>query len=141
ADFKVMHNFFSFLGGSRGEWKVLSIKPVCGKTIESVERVKILNELCESKDQGVKWILSGFVSNVRYANRKEVDELKERSPNLGRPKATCAALIPILKNERWWSLSQDERRKIFEEDSHHTKIGMEYLPGVARRLHHSRDIG
>jgi hypothetical protein len=36
--------------------------------------------------------------------------------------------------------AQDERRAIFEEESHHT-VGMEYLPGVARRLLHCRDIG
>jgi len=37
-------------------------------------------------------------------------------------------------------LPQDERRKIFEEQSHHVKIGLEYLPAVARRLHHCRDL-
>ena len=29
----------------------------------------------------------------------------------------------------------------FEETSHHTAIGLDYLPAIARRLHHSRDIG
>lgn len=41
----------------------------------------------------------------------------------------------------WWELPQDERRAIFEETSHHTAIGMEFLPAVARRLYHCRDIG
>ena len=31
--------------------------------------------------------------------------------------------------------------RIFEERSHHTQIGMEYLPAIARRLHHCRDLG
>lgn len=35
----------------------------------------------------------------------------------------------------------DERRAILEERSHHIAIGLEYLPAVARRLHHSRDLG
>ena len=38
-------------------------------------------------------------------------------------------------------LAQDERRRIFEESSHHVAIGLEYLPAVARRLHHGRDLG
>jgi hypothetical protein len=37
-------------------------------------------------------------------------------------------------------MAQDERRVIFEEVSHHTAVGMDYLPRVARRLLHSRDI-
>ena len=43
--------------------------------------------------------------------------------------------------EAWWDLAQDERRAIFEEQSRHIGIGMEYLPAVARRLHHSRELG
>jgi chlorite dismutase len=55
--------------------------------------------------------------------------------------ATRAALIPITKSEAWWQLSQDQRREIFEEDSHHVATGLRYLPAVARRLHHGRDLG
>ena len=50
-------------------------------------------------------------------------------------------LIPIRKTEAWWALAQDERRAIFEEQSRHIGVGLEYLPAVARRLHHSRDLG
>ena len=35
----------------------------------------------------------------------------------------------------------EDRRAIFEETSRHTAIGLEYLPAIARRLHHCRDIG
>jgi chlorite dismutase len=52
-----------------------------------------------------------------------------------------AALIPIRKTEAWWALAQDERRAIFEEQSRHIRVGLEYLPAVARRLHHSRELG
>ena len=37
-------------------------------------------------------------------------------------------------------MTQDERRRIFEEQSHHTQIGLDYLPAIARRLHHCRDL-
>ena len=57
------------------------------------------------------------------------------------PEATLAALIPITKSAAWWSLAQDERREILEDRSRHIAIGLEYLPAVARRLHHGRDLG
>ena len=47
----------------------------------------------------------------------------------------------IRKTEAWWALAQDERRAIFEEQSRHIGIGLEYLPAVARRLYHSRELG
>ena len=50
-------------------------------------------------------------------------------------------MIPIRKSEAWWDLAQDERRAVFEETSHHTLIGLDYLPAVARQLYHCRDIG
>lgn len=58
----------------------------------------------------------------------------------GRPEATGAALIPIRTSPAWWDLTQDERRDILEERSHHIDIGLSYLPAIARRLHHSRDL-
>ena len=60
---------------------------------------------------------------------------------LGRPSAVTAALIPIKKSNAWWALAQDERRAIFEEESHHILVGLDYLPHVARRLYHCRDLG
>jgi len=60
---------------------------------------------------------------------------------LGRPEATNAAFIPIRKNSAWWALPQDDRRKIVAEQSTHIKTGLKYLPAVARRLHHCRDLG
>ena len=64
-----------------------------------------------------------------------------KQQGLGGPDSTCAALIPIRKTPAWWALAQDERRRIFEESSKHVRIGLKYLPAVARRLHHCRDLG
>lgn len=50
-------------------------------------------------------------------------------------------MIAIRKTEAWWALAQDERRRIFEERSHHIRTGLAYLPAIARRLHHCRDLG
>src|SRR5258706_13272272 len=63
------------------------------------------------------------------------------SPPLGRPESTRGALIPIKKSRAWWELPQDERRAIFEERSRHIADSMKYLPAIARRLHHARDLG
>jgi chlorite dismutase len=91
--------------------------------------------------EGAKWCLRGLTSNERYVNRFEKNRLTAKQPGLGRPQATCAALIPIRKSSAWWTLAQDERRKIFEESSRHVQIGLRYLPAIARRLHHCRDLG
>lgn len=87
------------------------------------------------------WVLHGATSNERYVTRVEHDALAAVQAPLGRPEATHAALIPVRKSEAWWELSQDERRAIFEERSRHVATGLRYLPAIARRLHHSREIG
>jgi chlorite dismutase len=87
------------------------------------------------------WTLRGTTSNERYVERPERTALVDRQQGLSRPHATCAALIPITKSIGWWELTQDERRAILEERSRHIAIGLEYLPAIARRLHHGRDLG
>lgn len=89
----------------------------------------------------MSWTLRGFTSNERYVERQERAALTSIQQPLGRAAATCAALIPIRKTEDWWELTQDERRAVVEQRSHHIETGLEYLPAVARRLHHSRDLG
>lgn len=82
-----------------------------------------------------------MTSNDRYVSRIEHDALVTEQEPLGRAASTRAALIPITKSDAWWELPQGERRRIFEESSHHVATGLEYLPAVARRLHHGRDLG
>jgi hypothetical protein len=136
---EMMSNLWSFLGGNRGPWRVESMSALCGDALAEVERLDIVNG--DAKMAGATWNLQGVTSNLRYANREEVAALKAIQPVLGRAEASCAALIPIKKSAAWWNLAQDERRAIFEETSHHNAIGLEYLPAVARRLHHCRDLG
>jgi hypothetical protein len=80
------------------------------------------------------------MSNERYVRREEKAQLIATQEGLGRPTSTCAALIPIRKNAVWWALTQDDRRAILEEQSRHIRIGLRYLPAIARRLHHCRDL-
>lgn len=138
-----MDNSYTFIGGVKGAWRVVAMRGVCGEILPPVGHVEIVHGLpiAQIDSSPAAWRLQGLTSNVRYADRAEVDSLAARQPVLDRPEATCAALIPIKKSARWWALPQDERRAIFEESSHHTQIGLDYLPAIARRLHHCRDIG
>jgi chlorite dismutase len=130
----------AFAGGNQGAWRVRSVSAVVGTPLPTVEHLEVL-EGARAAPPSAAWILRGVVGHERYVERREHDELAARSPRLGRPEATRAALIPIRKSEAWWTLPQDERRAIFEERSRHMATGLQYLPAVARRLHHSRDLG
>lgn len=138
-----MNNSYTFIGGAQGEWRVVAMRDICGEPLASVEHIEVVRGLPigQTASPAAAWRLQGLTSNVRYADRNELDTLTARQPVLDRPEATCAALIPIKKSARWWAMPQDERRAIFEENSHHTQIGLDYLPAIARRLHHCRDIG
>jgi hypothetical protein len=133
---------FTFLGGTTGPWIVERAHCVAGEPLPSAQAVSIISEqIPPSQRQGAAWALRGITSNERYVVREEKDVLVSKQKGLGRPASTRAALIPIRKTPAWWGLSQDERREIFEAQSHHIGIGLKYLPAVARRLHHCRDLG
>lgn len=87
------------------------------------------------------WQLTGVASHLRYAERAEKTALTAVQAGLGRPEATCAALIPIRKSPGWWELTQEERRRIFEDQSRHIANSLKYLPAIARQLYHCRDLG
>lgn len=132
----------AFVGGDDGEWAVDAVLPVAGPLLAMTPRLAVIEaSLGSARPDGGAWCLTGTTSNSRYSERRELDAMAARQEGLGRPTATLAALIPIRKSPAWWALAQDERRAIFEAQSHHIAIGMETLPGVARRLHHSRELG
>jgi len=132
---------FSFIGGEIGPWRVMTISTVAGNALADVKRLNIVTGAVPQVPEGAMWVLRGLTSNERYITRLEKEQLVAKQPILGRPQATCAALIPIRKTASWWGLAQDERRKIFEDGSKHVATGLRYLPAVARRLHHCRDLG
>lgn len=131
---------FTFVGGKMGGWTVVSSKAIVGDPLPPVDRLEIVSGAVATMPDGGKWTLRGVTSNDRYVTRGEKDHLVKTQAALGRPDSTHAALIPIRKSAKWWALTQDERRSIFEEKSKHNAIGLKYLPGVARRLHHCRDL-
>src|SRR5215831_17730110 len=131
----------AFAAGETGRWRIESMRAVSGEPLPAAARLSVLEGTATSTGDSATWVLRGVTSNERYVTRREHDELAARQQPLGRPGSARAALIPIKKSEAWWSLAQDERRRIFEESSAHVASGLEYLPAVARRLHHGRDLG
>ncbi|MFN0025246.1 MAG: chlorite dismutase family protein [Parvularculaceae bacterium] len=128
-----------FRFGADGQWAVRSMSAIIGAPIASGSAaLAITPEPLVAADV---LVLRGVASNVRYAKRTELAELRAVQEGLGRPAAAMAALLPISKSAGWWLLAQDERREIFEEQSRHHSIGVRYLPEIARKLYHCRDLG
>jgi len=136
-----MHNAFAFVGGDSGAWRILSVTPERGEALATASHLDVVPAAAAPAGRAKSWSLIGQISNLRYATRDEVTTLRSRQEGLGRPEARRAALIPIRKSPDWWALAQDERRAIFEDQSHHTAVGLDYLPHVARQLYHCRDLG
>jgi chlorite dismutase len=113
---------------------------ICGDGLPPARSLSMVRGDADA-DEGTAWVLRGVTSNLRYTTDVERRSLVSSQAGLGRSEARCAALIPISKSAQWWQLAQDERRRIFEETSHHIEIGHQYLPAVARQLHHCRDLG
>lgn len=132
---------FAFVAGETGAWRIGSMKSISGLPLAPAPRMAIVPAEDATADAAAVWRLDGVVSNVRYATRIELGALRAQHAPLRRPQARLGALIPIKKSESWWALAQDERRAIFEEQSHHTALGLKYLPQIARQLYHCRDIG
>ena len=131
---------FSFVGGDSGAWAVTAFEAVSGEPLPAVKRIDILNAGVVTAPAGAAWVLRGATSNERYAARAEKAQLLAKQKPLGRPEATRCALIPVRKSAAWWALTQDERLALFTAKSGHTERGLRYLPAVARRLHHCRDL-
>ena len=124
-----------------GPFQIVSTHAVVGAGLAPAARLDVRDGLLPALPAFSSWLLRGVTSNERYVTRDEKSRLLQVQPALARAEASCAALIPIQKSPEWWLLTQEERRAVFEERSRHIAIGLRYLPAVARRLHHSRDLG
>jgi chlorite dismutase len=130
---------FTFIGGATGQWQVTYLETVIGDPLEPVTRIDVVEG--DAHPLQATWVLRGVTSYERYVNKAERQALTVIQPVIGRPEATCVAMIPIRKTAAWWALPQDERRAILEERSHHIQTGLQYLPAIARRLHHGYELG
>jgi chlorite dismutase len=136
--------FRTFRGGQSGGWRVTSISPVTGEPLPFMQALSVVDSdavalpLVPWRNA---WRLVGVPSHLRYTERAEKQQLTAVEAGLGRAEATCAALIPIRKSAAWWELTPEERRKIFEDKSHHIASSLRFLPAIARQLYHCRDLG
>lgn len=136
--------FRTFRGGQSGGWRVTSISPVSGEPLPFVPALSVTDgdaislPLVPSRNA---WRLVGVPSSLRYTERAEQQQLTAVQASLGRHEASSAALIPIRKSQAWWELTQEERRRIFEDKSHHIASSLRFLPAIARQLYHCRDLG
>ncbi|MFH1815405.1 MAG: chlorite dismutase [Pseudomonadota bacterium] len=128
---------YTFAAGDAGPWHITGVRTVIGEGLATAPRLDIFAG--ETPAAG-SWALRGIASNERYVTRAEKQQLLALQPPLARAGARSAVLIPIRKSAVWWALTQDERRDILEEQSHHVALGMRALPAVARKLHHCRDL-
>lgn len=133
--------FILFSAGDLGAWRMTRCEPARGEGLPPAARLAIAAADQLPASSHAPWQLAGFASNVRYVERAEKTALVSVQAGLGRAEATCAALIPIKKSAAWWDLTQEERRDIFEAQSHHIAGSLKYLPAIARQLYHARDLG
>jgi hypothetical protein len=136
--------FTTFRGGQTGAWKVTTLSTVKGEGLPPVRSLSVVHSQAIALPllpSSTSWRLAGVASDARYTGRAERELLEEAQAGLGRPEASCAALIPIRKSSTWWELTPGERRGIFEDKSHHIASSLKYLPMIARQLYHGRDLG
>src|SRR5947199_9634510 len=136
--------FTVFRGGKSGAWRVTRFAPVKGASLSPTPALSVVHSLSIAlpiMPSPTSWRLADVASHLRYTERPEKEQLVAVQAEIGRPEATYAALIPIKKSATWWELTQEERRQIFEDRSHHIAASLKYLPAVARQLYHSRDLG
>lgn len=123
-----------FAAAATGEWRIISITAATGESLPGAPFLSI-----DGVARDWVWTLRGTASNLRYTTAQERARLIARQEGLGRPQATRAALIPITKSDAWWALAQDERRAVYAAGGHYA-IGLDYLPAVARKLYHARNL-
>jgi chlorite dismutase len=136
--------FTIFRGGRSGAWRVTRFAAVRGASLSPTPALSVVHSLSIAlpiMPSPTSWRLAGVASHLRYTERPEKEQLVAVQAEIGRPEATHAALIPIKKSAAWWELTQEERRQIFEDRSHHIAASLKYLPAVARQLYHCRDLG
>jgi hypothetical protein len=128
----------SFQGNKySGQWRIIRNDPIVGDGLPDASFLQIGSN--GSTVQPI-WSLRASISNLRYTTAAERSSLQSRQEGLGRQGSALSVLILIRKSTAWWALAQDERLAIYAR-SKHTQIGLDYLPAIARQLHHCRDLG
>jgi len=65
-----------FIGGQQGPWRVTQTMPMCGVGLANVPTLQVVQAPKQSLAHQGGWLLQGFTSNVCYAERHEITQLK-----------------------------------------------------------------
>lgn len=130
-----------FVGANAGVWRIERCTPVIGEGLPNAPWLAVHNSRDARLPEAPLFVLRGSTGHVRYVDSGEKAALAKVTPPLARSEATLGAMIPIKKSDAWWELPQDERRAILEQRSKHITLGLDYLPAIARRLYHARELG
>jgi hypothetical protein len=131
----------TFVGASAGTWRIERCAPVVGEGLPTAAFLAVHATRALDIPADAAFVLRGSTGHVRYVEQSEKLALAKVTPPLARPEASLGAMIPIRKSDAWWELPQDERRAILEQRSAHVSLGLKYLPAIARRLYHARELG
>jgi hypothetical protein len=129
----------SFVAGPEGRWRIDGILARKGESLPPAARLAVV-EGDGSEGAGGRWTLRGVAGPPTSIDDGGQEALAALQAPLGRPEARCATLIALRKSPAWWAMSPDERRSVIGERSQHVAIGLEYLPAIARRLHHAHEL-
>ncbi len=135
----VVPSLVAFVAGTEGLWRIDGILAPKGDTLPPAARLAVVDGDGAEGAEG-RWALRGMVAHGESTHEAEDEALVAKQEPLGRPEARCAALIAVRKSPAWWALSLEERRAVVEDRSHHTAVGLEYLPAIARRMHHAHEL-
>ena len=134
--------FTTFRGGQSGAWRVMRLAAVRGAGCRRRRRCRSSTRRSRCRSCPRRPLAARRRRQPCALYRARREGTAHRRPGRARPpEATCAALIPIRKSAAWWELTQEERRQIFEDKSHHIAGSLKYLPAIARQLYHCRDLG
>lgn len=67
---------FSFVGGTKGEWKVVKSATVRGDSLLDRDRLDIVTG-CQTLAADGAWVLHGVTSNDRYITRPEKEKPRQ----------------------------------------------------------------
>src|SRR5438093_11915783 len=131
----------TFAGGSSGLWRVERIEAVRGAAAFP-SRTACCDRRARRKDPG------GLRLDPARGNKQRTLRRRRRARRAGRPPAVPRAAggdVARPLREDLLSLLLRQVPPAFrirdgDERSARTRIGLEYLPAVARRLHHGRDL-
>jgi hypothetical protein len=131
-----------FIAGDTGDLLVERITAICGESLPEAKSLLRVEGSEFVAAPGAVFTLDGVRSHERYVERAERDSAGGRSRG---PRAPGQPLCSADSHPEVRGRGGRSRRTSGAPSSRHARItpevGLRYLPAIARRLYHSRDLG